>query len=338
MDKLLDGVPTTRAVQASLGVCFAGFVVCVGLWGVSLAQTAFYLYHFPRDGRFRKIMVLSMSIVDCVHVAFIASLFWDMLIYNRFNHVDARVAIGHPWSAVPRANPFLFSLAARSQADMLIAQSIMEMTTQGVWRVSRGNRALVIIIITCMLAAPVALLVGLFHGPFPELPMTTIVPLNLIPLLIVDGTIYGALVYYFNASRLGMPRYFLPPPPLPSPSSVVRADGFVVVAGRTEPVLRQLIWLSVNSGLLLWCVFPAMRGREANVSSARRLFTALSFYMYERDTADPASILAPTFILSQLYMNSLMAALNTRKHFRALIDRTVTDSIYVSETSQLAVE
>ncbi|KAF7977383.1 hypothetical protein HWV62_3995 [Athelia sp. TMB] len=306
MDKILDGVPTTRAVQASLGVCFAGFVVCVGLWGVSLAQTAFYFYHFPRDGRFRKIMVLCMSIVDCVHISFISSLFWDMLIYNRFNHVNASAAIGHPWQMFvsPTQRPAPHALTPAQ--CFFPTLSIMEMTTQGffchrVWRVSRGNRALVVIIITCMLAAPVALLVGLFHGPFPELPMTTIVPLNLIPLLIVDGTIYGALVYYFNASRLGMPRC----PPL--------------------------------SALLLPMLMDMEDGAGAEAADlAQRELGAAA--LYERDTDDPASILAPTFILSQLYMNSMMAALNTRKHFRALIDRTITDSIYVSETSQLAVE
>lgn len=166
---ILEGVPTTQAVQASLGICFVGawppsvpvrmpaycalLRLCVflgvettllpasayshalcSLWGVTFAQTIFYLYHFPRDGRFRKYMVSSpqmvssrsrtdclaqvlcmrsvldrcykktrlnsrFSIVDCAHLAFISSLFWDMLIYNRFNHVDAREAIGHPWSA-----------------------------------------------------------------------------------------------------------------------------------------------------------------------------------------------------------------------------------------------
>jgi len=279
----LPGVPTTKAIHSSRGLLFIGYIICLGLWGVALAQSAFYFYHFPRDGRFRKITVLAINIIDIVHISLISSMFWDMFVYNRVYGINVSTFIGHPWQMLV----FLPTL------------SILEITTQGffahrVWRVSRGNVVIVIVIVFFSVMAATALLLCLFHGPFPLVSTPTIVRMSMTPILIVDGTTYGSLIFYFNGSRLGMPR--------------------------TEPVLRQLIWLSLNSGLLLW------------------LFTAMCFYMYERNTADPANILAPAFIISQLYVNSLLAALNSRRHLRALINRTITFNMPISEVSQLAIE
>jgi len=73
---------------------------------------------------------------------------------------------------------------------------------------------------------------------------------------------------------------------------------------RTDIVLQELIVLSINMCVLL-CLVTAV---------------ALALFELNVGTAVP---LAPHMIVYEIYTNSFIATLNTRKHFRALADRTV---------------
>jgi len=77
---------------------------------------------------------------------------------------------------------------------------------------------------------------------------------------------------------------------------------------RTDSVLQQLVVLSVNVGALL------------------SLVTGVSLILFEVKAATYCS-LAPQFILTRLYVNSMMATLNSRKHFREVVDRSIGYSI-----------
>jgi len=107
-----------------------------------------------------------------------------------------------------------------------------------------------------------------------------------------DGAIAGALMYYFRAYRTGMPR--------------------------TEPVMQQLIWLSMSTGLLL-C-----------------LGSGIAWVVFETDPGS-ASCDGPMFVLGKLYLNSMLANLNSRKHFRSVIERSIDFSCNI-EISHLATE
>ncbi|KZP26054.1 hypothetical protein FIBSPDRAFT_363943 [Athelia psychrophila] len=73
--------------------------------------------------------------------------------------------------------------------------------------------------------------------------------------VVCDGTVAGSLTYYFRSYRVGMPR--------------------------TDPVMQQLIWLSMSTGLLL-C-----------------LLTVLVCALAQTGPDHSASCLAPLFIVGK---------------------------------------
>jgi len=77
---------------------------------------------------------------------------------------------------------------------------------------------------------------------------------------------------------------------------------------KSKFILQNLIILSVNMGVLLCLV------------------TVVTIILFHADAGTFVS-LGPHFILSKLYVNSLLATLNSRKHFRALADRTIEFSL-----------
>ncbi|KZP24044.1 hypothetical protein FIBSPDRAFT_1013449 [Athelia psychrophila] len=91
---------------------------------------------------------------------------------------------------------------------------------------------------------------------------------------------------------------------------------------RTEPVMQQLILLSTSTGLLL-C-----------------LLTASAWALAQIDPYHSSNCLVPLFIVGKLYVNSMMANLNSRRHFRTVVERTIDYSMHASafDTSRLATE
>jgi len=99
-----------------------------------------------------------------------------------------------------------------------------------------------------------------------------------------------------------------------SASLVYYFSVFQVDMKRSKHLLQHLIILSINMGILLCLV------------------TAVTIILFQVKAGTFVS-LGPHFILSKLYINSLLATLNTRKHFRALADRTITFSFPTMQAS-----
>ncbi|KZP12940.1 hypothetical protein FIBSPDRAFT_961001 [Athelia psychrophila] len=91
---------------------------------------------------------------------------------------------------------------------------------------------------------------------------------------------------------------------------------------RTEPVMQQLILLSTSTGLLL-C-----------------LLTASAWALAQINPHHSSNCLVPILIVGNLYVNSMMANLNSRRHFRAVVERTIDYSMHASafDASRLAME
>jgi len=85
---------------------------------------------------------------------------------------------------------------------------------------------------------------------------------------------------------------------------------FTLRAGveRTRHLLQHLIILSVNTGVLLCLVM------------------VVTIVLFQVKSGSLVS-LGPQFILSKLYVNSLLATLNSRTHFRALVRETIDFSL-----------
>ncbi|KZP24040.1 hypothetical protein FIBSPDRAFT_442705 [Athelia psychrophila] len=90
---------------------------------------------------------------------------------------------------------------------------------------------------------------------------------------------------------------------------------------RTEPVMQQLILLSTSTGLLL-CLLTASAWALAQINPHRS-----------------SNCLVPILIVGKLYVNSMMANLNSRRHFRTVVERTIEYSIHASafDASRLAM-
>ncbi|KAF7980174.1 hypothetical protein HWV62_39649 [Athelia sp. TMB] len=182
MSDVIFVATTATALQKSIGPLFIGFIICLSLGGVGQAQILFYYYHFPRDGRIKKLMVIFLGAVDIIQTVVLLNLFWEILL-----------------------------LLSASLETMLVGT--IELTSE-----AKATSSLV-----SFTAGAIGSASG--HSPV-KVASSTLAYSQAALLLVADGTISGSLIYYFNSSRIGLPR--------------------------TEPVMRQLMWLSLNTGLLLW--------------------------------------------------------------------------------------
>jgi len=152
-----------------------------------------------------------------------------------------------------------------------------------VWKISGRNWFIVTFI---ALASAIQFSTGIVVciGEFghPTTSSTLFARLDLISALVCDAAISASLVYFFYSYRIGQPR--------------------------TEPVLQQLIVLSVNMGVLLCLVTGAI----------------LILFETRRGSA---TSLAPQFISNKLYINALIGTLNSRRHLRELVDRSIAYSL-----------
>ncbi|KZP24052.1 hypothetical protein FIBSPDRAFT_951633 [Athelia psychrophila] len=66
----------------------------------------------------------------------------------------------------------------------------------------------------------------------------------------------------------------------------------------------------------------------------------MSFLQAQMNPYQNSDCLVPILIVGKLYLNSMMANLNTRKHFRTVVERTIDYSMHASafDPSRLATE
>ncbi|KZP24047.1 hypothetical protein FIBSPDRAFT_889259 [Athelia psychrophila] len=71
-----------------------------------------------------------------------------------------------------------------------------------------------------------------------------------------------------------------------------------------------------------------------------RLLTASAWALAQIDPYHSSNCLVPLFIVGKLYVNSMIANLNSRRHFRTVVERTIDYSMHASafDTSRLATE
>ncbi|KZP29683.1 hypothetical protein FIBSPDRAFT_177967 [Athelia psychrophila] len=257
------------------GSGFVGFAISLSLCGVSIAQAIFYYRAFPHDGRTKKLIVLLVTIADIAHTTVVGHMFSEVLVHSRLLGVDTSTfpatSVSTPWQIQVSFTLLAFTVA--------FVQGFLCLR---VWRVSRNNVVLVFIIIASALTT-FGVLIYCAVDPTPQdvkfNPATY--PIARVPFaaaLVCDGTIAASLTYYFNSYRTGMPR--------------------------TEPVIQQLIWLSMSTGVMV-C-----------------LMEVVAWTLFELDS-EHRSVLAPLFIVGKLYVNTMMANLNSRRHFRTVVDRSM---------------
>ncbi|KZP28489.1 hypothetical protein FIBSPDRAFT_947721 [Athelia psychrophila] len=238
--------------------------------------------------------VLFVSAADSIHIILISDVFWEALVYGRLPSADASVSAEQPELPWQLGISFLISV--------LVILTVQCFFCLRVSRVSCGNKPLLVIIaLSALIQFGVAASIlcprdGLRnHVQEPLASANNVLPrLGLISGIVCDGAIAASLTYYLSSYRTG--------------------------TLRTEPVIQQLIWLSVNTGAVLCLV------------------TVCSWVLFETKQAPP-SCMALHLVLTKLYVNSMIATLNTRRHFRTVLGRSIVPSSHdLSIFSKIATE
>ncbi|KZP26066.1 hypothetical protein FIBSPDRAFT_1041120 [Athelia psychrophila] len=297
-DTQAELAPLNVLKQVTLqGPAFIGFIVGLSLDGIRIAQTIFYYRSFPRDGKVKKLMVLllkfvlkepseyplrvlmdgELSIADLVQTIVLLNIFWEILL-------GMRLPGAHGDTSPGKSPKILWEIELCHSGSFAIS-ALITLVVQGVWRVSRGNVALLAAIsIPSLMQGMGVVYVGTNCDEVIGRQVNLnayIVSLPSLANFVCDGTIAGSLTYYFRSYRVGMPRFV----------------------------------------------------------ATTRLLTGLSWVLF---MIDPASsrCSAPLFIVNKLYVNSMMANLNSRRHFRAVVERTIDYSMHASafDTARVATE
>ncbi|KZP26053.1 hypothetical protein FIBSPDRAFT_363970 [Athelia psychrophila] len=142
--------------QAAITPGFIGFIISLSLNGISIAQSVLYYRSFPRDGRVMKLIVLLLNIAELAQTSVLSNMFWGMLMSARFSRTGGDASLekspADTWQI-----KFSFAIAA------LITLFVQGFFCLRVWRVSRRNVALLVIIVSTALdAAPFLSLNRLF--------------------------------------------------------------------------------------------------------------------------------------------------------------------------------
>jgi len=70
----------TNPMAELVGPGFIGFVFCLSLYGVTMAQTTLYYRRFPGDAKKFKFLVWFLFIIDTFHISLLCKLFWFLTI------------------------------------------------------------------------------------------------------------------------------------------------------------------------------------------------------------------------------------------------------------------
>lgn len=75
--------PVTNVIEKTIGPGFIGFTITLSLWGISIAQTVFYYWSFPRDARANKLTVAFLTLAECINTVLLSDMYWEMLVVNK---------------------------------------------------------------------------------------------------------------------------------------------------------------------------------------------------------------------------------------------------------------
>jgi len=259
----------SNLVESTFGPSFIGFTISLSFYGTILAQAIFYFASFLKDSWVTKTLVITLCVLETFHVYLLNYTFWTMLVS------------GHATFALTRWKWEHLTLYGIAFAIIFIVQIYFCIR---VWRVSAGKAKLATFLIAItaaiQLGSGMAFMDNSIRHRSPQDIFNheghTTARIELISAMVCDLVISTALVYYFYIFRIG--------------------------TQKMNAILHQLIFISVNMGVLL-CVVTAVN---------------LALFEYGSWLSLP-----PHIILSKLYVNSLIATLNARKHMRTIANRTV---------------
>ncbi|KAH9850315.1 hypothetical protein C2E23DRAFT_321627 [Lenzites betulinus] len=66
-----------------IGVIFVGFLATGCLFGVTTAQTVWYFRHYPNDRRILRLLVLTIWLLDAIHLGLYSATMYIYLVDKR---------------------------------------------------------------------------------------------------------------------------------------------------------------------------------------------------------------------------------------------------------------
>ncbi|KAG9309266.1 hypothetical protein JVU11DRAFT_10750 [Chiua virens] len=246
------------------------------MYGVSLGQSAYYVWSFPKDPIFIKLLVLLVFIADFAHMVGITEFYWNMLVLCHRRRDGTMCVTNLPWGsfvAVPMNYVIIFA--------------VQSLYCHRIWIITRSKRSITaaIFVLAVSQADSNCSVTRIRNGTLEFLYTTPLVPLAAGVSTVCDITITTTIFTHLWKSEL---------------------------RGRTN-VIRDLVVVFINMGALTWQVSQPVLGSAADVLVSWLAWYLLSLFLAQ---GDRYWIGAPAVVLSRCYANSLLAVLNARRTIR----------------------
>ncbi|EJD05289.1 uncharacterized protein FOMMEDRAFT_27450 [Fomitiporia mediterranea MF3/22] len=252
------GALVIPALDDTLGALYIGIL----LWGVASLQLFYYFTRFPRDSWSTKVLVLVVWGLDTIHQGMISHAGYIYTI-KQYGNI----------SFVSHVELTLELMILISGINCLIVQIFL---VNRVWKLSQGNKWLVIYLMITVLAA-FSFITSYFAKSIEGSTFSNVKSREWLGraseslVVISDFSIAGSLIYYLQRSRTGF--------------------------RKTETMVNRLTILTVNTGL-----------STSIVATLTLIF--LSAYPHKYIYT------ACFVNISKLYTNAFLATLNSRRSFQ----------------------
>ncbi|VDC07106.1 unnamed protein product [Peniophora sp. CBMAI 1063] len=206
----LDSTPST------IGALFAGWGISMLVFGVFILQFLIYFTHYTRDSRWRKLLVLSMGVLEVAHQIFVGHTCWKYIVRN-FGNEEETFAAKAVWSFT--AIVFL---------NVVVSAIVKIFLAWRIYIVSSGHwwwTALITMLAFAQMALGIAFSIAASKQPINSLiALKSLATASLALGAVADVVAASILSYYLHTMRTGYKR--------------------------TEGLINKLIMFSVNTGAI----------------------------------------------------------------------------------------
>ncbi|KAE9406914.1 hypothetical protein BT96DRAFT_851256 [Gymnopus androsaceus JB14] len=268
MPATLQPLGEHQPLDNTMGAMLLGILASAILYGVSLVQAFFYFTRYRNDAWYLKSLVAATVFLDTLHLAFITHTIYFYLITRYYDNAQLNLMVWY--------------VAAEAVPTGVTGALVQTFYTIRVWRLSKGNNFLAVLIMLIVLAqtgcGTAWVIVSLQLSTFQQLLGISSLTMSINALsTAADVIIAASLCFLLQRSRTGFKH--------------------------SDTMINRLILFGVNSGLAT--SLCAVASLISLIASPDTLLYA-PFY----------------FCIGRLYSNSLLATLNARKHIRNGVDDT----------------
>ncbi|KAJ3719642.1 hypothetical protein DFJ43DRAFT_1159097 [Lentinula guzmanii] len=288
-----------QPLDNTMGAILVGILVSAVLYGISLVQTFFYYNHYRNDAWYLKSLVAATVFFDTMHLCFIThtSKFWfDRTSFLSLTNIPlVYFYLVSRYYDNEQLNDMIWSVLAEAIPTGFTGTLVQTFYTIRVWRLSKKNHVLAVVIMSIVLAQTGDMWYCMGHyiiATFDVPAVTRHFWFDSVHQRIILGSRHVLPLIRSDSLEYRLPLDVI----------IAASLCFLLTQSRTgfkhsDTLINKLILFSVNTGL------------ATSICAVASLVSLI---------ASPDSLLyAPFyFCIGRLYSNSLLATLNARKQIR----------------------